>query len=126
MRKPTPPDGPDPSPTERGIKQVHALLKAAGSTDTDDTCDAIGTAHPRVLAAVRTFLKTLADNDAVCSLAYDGDLLRFRDAEQARRSLGVLERLGTAWNMLCCSQRMVTGIAIHPTLGTPRSNHAHL
>ena len=80
-----PPDGPDPTPTERGIKQVQALLKAAGSTDADDTCDAIAIAHPRVLTALRAFLQTLADNDAVCSLAHDGVRFRFQDAAQARR-----------------------------------------
>ncbi len=93
LEEANPPDGPDPSPTERGIRQVLALLQAAGSTDVDDTCDAIGTAHPRVLAAVRTFLQTLADNDAVCSLACDGDRLRFRDAAQVGRYLAILRLL---------------------------------
>ena len=96
LEEANPPDGPDPTPTERGIKQVQALLKAAGSTDADDTCDAIATAHPRVLTALRAFLKTLADHAAVCSLAHDGDRFRFLDAAQVERGLGALNRIGVA------------------------------
>ncbi len=96
-----PPDGPDPSPTEQGIRLIHDLLKATAESaegerngaDPDSGDDALAAAHPRVLAALRAFLKTLADNAAVCSLAHDGDKLRFRDAAQVRRGLGALNQI---------------------------------
>lgn len=84
-----PSDGPDPSPTERGIGLVHTLLKTSASTDEDDD-DAIAVAHPRVLSNVHGFLKTVADNRAVCSLAFNGDRFRFQDAAQVRESMRVL------------------------------------
>ena len=89
-----PSDGPDPSPTERGIEQVHTVLKAAaayGDGDGDaDGDDSIATAHPRVLDNLHRFLKITADNRAVCSLAYNGDRFRFRDTVQVRHSLHIL------------------------------------
>ena len=84
-----PTDGPDPSPTERGIEQVHTLLKTSASTD-DDEDDTIATAHPRVLSNVHGFLKIVADNQATCSLAFNGDRFRFRDTAQVRKSLDIL------------------------------------
>ena len=84
-----PSDGPDPSPTERGIEQVHTLLKTSASTDEDDD-DTIAVAHPRVLSNVRGFLKTVADNRAVCSLAFNGDRFRLQDTAQVRESMRVL------------------------------------
>ena len=47
----------------------------------------------RVLTALRAFLQTLADNAALCSLARNGDRLRFRDAEPVRRGLEALNQL---------------------------------
>ncbi len=84
-----PTDGPDPSPTERGIAQVHTLLKTSASTD-DDEDDTIATVHPRVLSNVHGFLKIVADNQATCSLAFNGDRFRFRDTAQVRKSLDIL------------------------------------
>ena len=84
-----PTDGPDPSPTERGIEQVHTLLKTSASTD-DDEDDTIATAHPRVLSNVHGFLKTVAKHQATCSLAFNGDRFRFQDTAQVRRSLDIL------------------------------------
>ena len=86
-----PTDGPDPSPTERGIEQVHTLLKAAA--DGGDGDDSIAAAHPRALASVHDFLKVVADHHAVCGLAYNGDRFRFWDTAQVTRSLGALNRL---------------------------------
>ena len=83
-----PTDGPEPSPTELAIKQVHTLLKASSATDDDD--DTIAAAHPRVLSNVHGFLKTVADNRAICSLAFNGDRFRFQDTEQVRQSLRLL------------------------------------
>ncbi len=84
-----PTEGPDPSPTERGIAQVHTLLKTSVATDNDEE-DSIAAAHPRVLSNVHGFLKTVADNRAVCSLAYNGDRFRFQDTAQVRESARVL------------------------------------
>ena len=82
-------DGPDPSPTEQGIKQVHTLIKASAATD-DDEDDTIAAAHPRVLSNVHSFLKTVADNRAVCFFAFNGDRFRFRDTVQVRESVRTL------------------------------------
>lgn len=82
-----PTGGPDPSPTERAIEQVHTLLKTPSSTNDDD---AIATAHPRVLSNVHDFLKIVADNQAICSVAFDGDRFRFRDTAHVRRSVDIL------------------------------------
>ncbi len=83
-----PTNGPDPSPTERGIAQVYTLLKTSASADDDD--DTIATAHPRVLSNVHGFLKIVADNQATCSLALGGDRFRFRDTAQVRESVRIL------------------------------------
>ena len=95
-----PSDGPDPSPTERGIEQVHTLLKAAaacGDGDSDDNGnDSIAAAHPRALAGVHDFLKLVANHPAVCGLAYNRDRFRFRDTAQVKRSLDALNRLTSA------------------------------
>ena len=98
LEEANPPDGPDPSPTERGIRQVLALLQAAAESADDERNgadpasgdDALAAAHPRVRAALRAFLQTLAYNAALCTLAHNGDRFRFRDAAQVRRGLGVL------------------------------------
>ena len=81
-----PTDGPDPSPAEQGIMQVHTLLKTSALTDDD----AIAAAHPRVLSNVHGFLKIVADNQAICSVAFDGDRFRFDDTAQVRKSLDIL------------------------------------
>ena len=46
---------------------------------------------PRAVAAIRAFLETLADQDAVCALEYRGKTFRFRDVGQVQRSV---KRLG--------------------------------
>ena len=88
-----PPIGPNPSPTERGIEHVHILIKSSASTDGDrniDDDDFIASAHPRVLSNVHGFLKIVADNQAICSVAFDGDRFRFRDTTHVRRSVDIL------------------------------------
>jgi len=84
-----PTHGPDPSPTERGIEHVHTLLKTSAASDDDDD-DTIAAAHPRVLSNVHGFLKIVADNQAICSVAFDGDRFRFQDIAQVRRSVRIL------------------------------------
>ena len=84
-----PTDGPDPSPTERGIEQVHTLLKTSASTD-DEEDDTIATAHPRVLSNVHGFLQIVAKHQATCSLTFNGDRFRFRDTAQVKESVRIL------------------------------------
>ena len=102
LEEANPPDGADPTFTERGIGQIHALLKAMASTDGDgenhsngngdDYDSAIAATHPRVLADLSVFLQTLVDNDAVCGLARNkGDFFRFWDTAELRRGLSVLQ-----------------------------------
>ena len=78
--------GPDPSPTEHGLEQVHTLLKVSAETD-DETFASV---HPRVLSNLHGFLKVLADNRAVCSLAFNGDRFQFQNTAQVRQSLANL------------------------------------
>ena len=103
-----PSDGPDPSPTERGIEQVHILLKAAaaygdGDGDYNDD-DSIAGSHHRVLSNAHGFLKIVAYHRAVCGLAYNGDRFRFQDTAQVKRSLRILNPAN-----ISVEQRELTG-----------------
>ena len=81
----TPLNKPGPSPVEMGIEQVQTLLKS--SVELDDT---IADVHPRALADLHGFLKIVADNRAVFSLAFKDYVFRFRDLEQVQQSVADL------------------------------------
>ena len=83
----TVPEGPDPSPTERGIEQVHSLLKAAATNDDDG---AIADAHPRVLANVHGFLEVMAGSSAICSFTFNEERAEFKDEVQLQRGMKIL------------------------------------
>ena len=73
------------TPTEIAIEQVKSIMEASTGTD-EQLADAIADTDQRALKAIGSFLKTVADDMAVCALEYRGDLFRFRDVEQVRRS----------------------------------------
>jgi len=80
---------PKESPVEPAIDQAKAIMKASLGTD-DELTEALSEIDPRALEALRKFLDTMAKNEAVCALEFKGDVFRFADVEQVRRSLGRL------------------------------------
>lgn len=74
------------------LDKTQRLLRGTLGSD-DELADSAEEVDQRALANVRTFLTTLAESDAVCTVRY-GDLdVRFDDPGQVRRSL---ERLSQA------------------------------
>lgn len=76
---------PETSLVETAIEQTKAILEATIGTD-DDLADAVSEADKRALDALRAFLKTLADEEAVCTLEFKEKVFRFADVGQVRRS----------------------------------------
>jgi len=76
---------PDLSLVESAIEQAKRIMEASLGTD-DELTDAISEADPRALDALRSFLKTMADEEAVCNLEFKDEVFRFADVEQVRRS----------------------------------------
>jgi hypothetical protein len=82
---------PEMSPVKSAIEQAKSIMKASIGTD-DDLADAIAEVDPRALDALRTFLKTIADKEAVCALEFEDDVFRFTDVGQIHRSEGRLSQ----------------------------------
>ena len=70
---------------EMAIEEFKSILEASVGDD-EQLADAIGEIDPRSLNQVRSFLKTVADNMAVCALEFRGHEFGFRDTAQVRRS----------------------------------------
>ncbi len=77
------------SPVATALERTQALLQSTLGND-DDLADIASETDPRALDTVRTFLKVLADNSAVCALQYGGSGVRFTDVGQVSRSLARL------------------------------------
>ena len=73
------------TPVELAIERVKEILEASVGTD-EQLVDAIADTDRRALDGVQKFLKTMADNSAVCALEFRGEEFRFRDVAQVRRS----------------------------------------
>lgn len=73
------------TPVEMAISRVKGILEASVGTD-EELAEAIAETDQRALGGIRNFLKTVADNGAVCALAFHDDVFRFVDAAQVRRS----------------------------------------
>ena len=73
------------TPIELAITHVKEILEASIGTD-DELADAIVETDRRALEGVRQFLKTMADNAAICALEFKGDVFSFHDPSQVRRS----------------------------------------
>ena len=80
----------DESAMAIALDRTQALLQGTLGSD-EDLADVASETDPRALEKIRTFLKVLADSDAVCALQYRGRGVRFTDVGQVRASL---ERLG--------------------------------
>lgn len=75
----------EPSHVELAVGKTLAILKASIGTD-DELNDAISEADPRALDALRKFLKTLADQEAICAIEAGEEAFHFSDVGQIRRS----------------------------------------
>ena len=73
------------TPVEIAIAQVKEILEASIGTD-EQLSDAIDETDPRALGTIRNFLKIVADNGAVCALDFGGDVFKFANTDQVRRS----------------------------------------
>ena len=62
-----------------------SILEATIGTD-DALIDAVFDTHPRALAALRAFLKKMADHEATCTLEFKDRAFRFVDVSAVRRS----------------------------------------
>ncbi len=82
---------PELSLVEAAIEQTKAILEATIGTD-DELADAMSEAAPRALESLRTFLKTLADQEAVCALEFKDKIFRFTDVGQVCRSADCLSQ----------------------------------
>jgi hypothetical protein len=69
------------------LEKTLNLLQGSVEQDDELLADSAADLGPRVLDKVRAFVKTLADNDAVCALQTGGKAFRFNDIGQVRRSL---------------------------------------
>lgn len=76
---------PEMSIIEPAIEQAKSILEASLGTD-DELTEAISEADPRALLALRDFLKKMEDNEAICALEFKGEVFRFEDVGQIRRS----------------------------------------
>jgi hypothetical protein len=71
------------------LQQTTQLMKATQGSD-DDLADVVAELDPRALECMRKFFRTLADNEAVCTLAVNDDRFFFSDVAQVRASLNRL------------------------------------
>lgn len=78
------------SPVESAIEKAKAIMEASVGSD-DELADAIFEVDPRALEALRAFLRTMVDQEAVCALDFKDQVFHFADVGQVRQSL---DRLG--------------------------------
>jgi hypothetical protein len=76
---------PEASLVESAIEQAKVIMEASLASD-DELTDAISETDPRALETMRDFLKTMADQEAICALEFKGETFRFADVGQVRRS----------------------------------------
>lgn len=88
--RPQQPTVPEESALAVALERTRALLQGTLGTD-EELADVASETDPRALDKVRTFLRVLADNDAVCALEYGESRVQFLDTSQVRRSLARLE-----------------------------------
>lgn len=77
------------TPTAQALERAQLILRGSMGSD-DELADAVADVERRALDKVRSFLQTLVDNEAVCALQLDDDLVRFTDVGQVTTSLARL------------------------------------
>jgi len=91
------------SPVKQAIERVQKVLSGTLGSD-DDLAESVADIDRRALDNVRAFLKTVADNDAVCTVQFGDSVVSFANVDQVRNSI---ERLSK--NNLQEQQREVSG-----------------
>ena len=71
------------TPVEAAMEQVKDILKATTGSD-DELASAIAFTDDNALEAIRKFLETVADSDAMCALELQGDKFSFRSVDEVR------------------------------------------
>lgn len=74
----------DKTPLELAVDKTMAILKASIGTD-EELSEAVSEADPRALKALRDFLNTLSNQEAVCALESRGERFSFSDVGQVTR-----------------------------------------
>jgi hypothetical protein len=82
----------DESALAQALKKVQELLQGSASGSDDELTDAASGQDPRAVAALRDFLKKLADNEAVCAVNVGEKAFSFSDVGEVQRSLTRLGR----------------------------------
>lgn len=75
-----------PSPIGEAMEQARALMQASVGTD-DELADAASELDPRAVKELHGFIKVLADQEAVCALAFGDKNFRFQGVGEVRRSV---------------------------------------
>ena len=74
----------------QALRQAQALLRGAAAGSDDDLTDAASGQDPRAITALRAFLKTLVDNEAVCTVSVGDQVFGFSDVGEVQRGLARL------------------------------------
>jgi hypothetical protein len=72
------------------LEKTRLLLQSTLGSD-EELADAASETDPRAMDKVRSFLRVLADNDAVCAFEYGPSLVRFQTISQVQSSLARLQ-----------------------------------
>ena len=71
---------------EGALEHVRSILQSSTTGDDDSLASAITEVHPRAIASLRTFVKTVLDYEAICTFSFNGRVFRYSDASEVRRS----------------------------------------
>ncbi len=129
----------------QALELTQNLLKSTVGSD-DDLADSAVATDPRAVAAIRSFLELLANNEAVCALNVNDKLFQFKDVGEVRRGVerlsqdnlheeetqltgefqGVLPKARSFEFKIAASQEVVRG-KVSPTITSPDeiNNHLH-
>lgn len=77
------------SPVAQALDHTQRLLASTLASD-EELADSASETDPRALDKVRTFLQTLAENEAICTMQYRERSFRFTDTGQVKASLARL------------------------------------
>ena len=76
---------------EPAIERAKAIIEASVGSD-DELTDAVSGVDPQAIEKLCTFLKTMVEEEAVCTLDFKDQAFRFENVEQVRRSWARLNR----------------------------------
>jgi hypothetical protein len=82
----------DESALAQALIKAQELLYGSAAGSDDELTDAASGQDPRAVAALRDFLKKLADNEAVCAVTVGDKAFSFSDVGEVQRSLTRLGR----------------------------------